>query len=202
MAGLPLKLVVGLGNPGREYAPTRHNAGWWYVDALARSSGAQWQQAARHQSELARASIEGAQLWLAKPVTFMNRSGAAVASIAGFHRIEPQEILIVHDDIDLSPGTVRLKQGGGHGGHNGLRDVIAHLGADFWRLRIGVGHPGHRDLVLDAVLERPTQEEQGLLDEALVRALSALPTLLRTGAQPAMQLLHSGNGAAPGPTPR
>ncbi len=202
MAGLPLKLVVGLGNPGREYAQTRHNAGWWYVDALARSAGAHWQQATRHQAELARASIERVPLWLAKPVTFMNRSGAAVASIAGFHRIEPQEILIVHDDIDLSPGTVRLKQGGGHGGHNGLRDVIAHLSPEFWRLRIGVGHPGHRDLVLDAVLDRPTKEEQGLLDEALARALSALPTLLGEGAQPAMQALHSGNGADRGPAPR
>jgi PTH1 family peptidyl-tRNA hydrolase len=194
VAGLPLKLVVGLGNPGREYARTRHNAGWWYVDALARSAGAHWQHAARHQSELARARIEDVELWLVKPVTFMNRSGAAVASIAGFYRIEPQEILIVHDDIDLSPGTVRLKQGGGHGGHNGLRDVIAHLGADFWRLRIGVGHPGHRDLVLEAVLDRPTKEEQQLLDEALERALPAVPIMLREGAQQAMQALHSRNG--------
>jgi PTH1 family peptidyl-tRNA hydrolase len=197
VAGLPLKLVVGLGNPGREYAATRHNAGWWYLDALARSSGVHWQQAARHQCELARARIADTELWLAKPVTFMNRSGAAVASIAGFYRIEPQEILIVHDDIDLAPGTVRLKQGGGHGGHNGLRDVIAHLGAEFWRLRIGVGHPGHRDLVLDAVLDRPTKEEQVLLDEALARALPALPVLLRAGAQQAMQALHARHGASP-----
>jgi PTH1 family peptidyl-tRNA hydrolase len=194
VAGLPLKLVVGLGNPGREYARTRHNAGWWYLDALARSAGANWQHAARHQCELARARVADTELWLAKPVTFMNRSGAAVASIAGFYRIEPQEILIVHDDIDLAPGTVRLKQGGGHGGHNGLRDVIAHQGADFWRLRIGVGHPGHRDLVHDAVLDRPTQEEQGLLDEALERALPALSVMLRDGAQQAMQALHSRNG--------
>ena len=198
MSGLLLKLVVGLGNPGREYASTRHNAGWWYLDALARSAGAAWQHAGRHQSELARARIGDTELWLAKPATFMNRSGAAVASIAGFYRIEPQEILIVHDDIDLTPGTVRLKQGGGHGGHNGLRDVIAHLGADFWRLRIGVGHPGHRDLVLDAVLERPTKEEQVLLDESLARALPALAVLLREGAQQAMHALHSRDGATRG----
>ena len=198
MSGLLLKLVVGLGNPGREYASTRHNAGWWYLDALARSAGAAWQHAGRHQSELARARIGDTELWLAKPATFMNRSGAAVASIAGFYRIEPQEILIVHDDIDLTPGTVRLKQGGGHGRHNGLRDGSAHLGADFWRLRIGVGHPGHRDLVLDAVLERPTKEEQVLLDESLARALPALAVLLREGAQQAMHALHSRDGATRG----
>ncbi len=202
MAGLPLKLVVGLGNPGREYAMTRHNAGWWYVDALARSAGASWHHSVRHQSELARARIENTELSLAKPATIMNRSGEAVASIAGYYRIEPQEILIVHDDIDLPPGTVRLKQGGGHGGHNGLRDVLAQLGAEFWRLRIGVGHPGHRDLVLDAVLERPTKEEQVLIDEALERALPALPIMLREGAQQAMQALHSRNGEAPGPPDR
>jgi len=191
VAGLPLKLLVGLGNPGREYAHTRHNAGWWLLDALARATGAPWQHSARHQSELARARLEGVEVWLAKPVTFMNRSGTAVASLAGFYRIEPQEILIVHDDIDLSPGTVRLKHGGGHGGHKGLRDVMAHLGPEFWRLRIGVGHPGHRDLVLDAVLERPAPEEQPLLEAAQARALAALPLLLREGAQPAMQALHS-----------
>jgi len=201
VSGLLLKLVVGLGNPGREYALTRHNAGWWYVDALARSSGASWQHAARHQSELARARIADTELWLAKPATFMNRSGAAVASIAGFYRIEPQEMLIVHDDIDLTPGTVRLKHGGGHGGHNGLRDVIAHVGADFWRLRIGVGHPGHRDLVLEAVLERPSKAEQVLLDESLARALPALTVLLREGAQQAMHALHSHNGAPRSATP-
>ncbi len=202
MAGLPLKLVVGLGNPGREYASTRHNAGWWYVDALARSAGASWHHSVRHQSELARARIENTELSLAKPVTFMNRSGEAVASIAGYYCIEPQEILIVHDDIDLAPGTVRLKHGGGHGGHNGLRDVLAQLGAEFWRLRIGIGHPGHRDLVLDAVLERPTKEEQVLIDEALERALPALPIMLREGAQQAMQALHSRNGEAPSPPDR
>ena len=199
MAGLPLKLVVGLGNPGREYALTRHNAGWWFVDALARAAGSSWHHSVRHQSELARVRIEDTEVSLAKPLTFMNRSGTAVASIAGFYRIEPQEILIVHDDIDLSPGTVRLKQGGGHGGHNGLRDVIAELGAEFWRLRIGIGHPGHRDLVLDAVLERPTREEQVLIEEALERALPALSVLLREGAQQAMQALHSRHDAGPAP---
>jgi PTH1 family peptidyl-tRNA hydrolase len=202
VAGLPLKLVVGLGNPGREYAPTRHNAGWWFIDALARSAGASWHHSVRHQAELARARIEHIEFSLAKPLTFMNRSGEAVASIAGYYRIEPQEILIVHDDIDLAPGTVRLKQGGGHGGHNGLRDVLAQLGAEFWRLRIGIGHPGHRDLVLDAVLERPTKEEQVLIDEALARALPAVRVLVCEGAQQAMQALHSRNGEAAGPPDR
>jgi PTH1 family peptidyl-tRNA hydrolase len=191
VAGLPLKLIVGLGNPGREYARTRHNAGWWFVDELAARSHRSWSRDAREHTELARIDIAGTQLWLLKPTAFMNRSGPPVAAVANFHRIEPGEILVVHDDIDLPPGVARLKQGGGHGGHNGLRDVIAHLGADFWRLRLGVGHPGSSDLVLDAVLDRPTKAEQQAIDEAMARALEIMPELLHSGAQKAMLSLHS-----------
>ena len=186
-----LKLVVGLGNPGADYARTRHNAGFWYVDELARAAGAPWRREARFQCELARTTIAGCELWLMKPTTFMNRSGAAVQAMAAFYRLAPAELLVVHDEIDLPPGVVRLKLGGGHGGHNGVRDVIAKLGADFWRLRIGVGHPGIKEQVLDAVLDRATAAEQPLIDAALGRALAALPELLRDGAQRAMHRLHT-----------
>jgi len=185
------KLIVGLGNPGAEYERTRHNAGYWFVDELLRRHGGSWRRESRHQSELARSRIADVELWLQKPLTFMNGSGAAVASVARFHRIEPAEILVVHDEIDLPPGAARLKQGGGHGGHNGLRDVIAHLGADFWRLRLGVGHPGSKDEVIDYVLQRPRAEERSLIDAALTSALDVVPELLCAGAQKAMQTLHT-----------
>jgi PTH1 family peptidyl-tRNA hydrolase len=199
VAGLPLKLIVGLGNPGREYARTRHNAGWWFVDELAARSHAAWRHDARQHTELARVRLSDTELWLLKPTAFMNRSGVPVAAVASFYRIAPVEILVVHDDIDLPPGIARLKQGGGHGGHNGLRDVIAHIGADFWRLRLGVGHPGSKDLVLDAVLDRPTQAEQQAIDEAVSRALEVMPELLSSGAQTAMLSLHSRNAGGADP---
>jgi PTH1 family peptidyl-tRNA hydrolase len=185
------KLIVGLGNPGAEYERTRHNAGYWFVDEVLRRHGGAWRRESRHQSELARAAVDGVELWLQKPLTFMNGSGAAVASVARFHRIEPAEILVVHDEIDLPPGAARLKQGGGHGGHNGLRDVIAHLGADFWRLRLGVGHPGSKDEVIDYVLQRPRAAERSLIDAALTGALDVIPELVRDGTQKAMQTLHT-----------
>jgi PTH1 family peptidyl-tRNA hydrolase len=197
VAGLELKLIVGLGNPGREYARTRHNAGWWFVDALAERGQGSWRRDEQAHTMLARVDLAGTPLWLLKPTAFMNRSGAPVASVAKFHGIEAGEMLVVHDDIDLPPGIARLKNGGGHGGHNGLRDVIAHLGADFWRLRLGVGHPGSRDLVLNAVLDRPTQAEQQAIDGALARSLEIMPELLRSGAQRAMHTLHSRNADDP-----
>lgn len=191
MNGETIKLVVGLGNPGPEYARTRHNAGYWYVDELARAGGGAWRRESRHQCELTRVTIVNCDLWLVKPTTYMNNSGAAVHSIAGFYRINPTEILVAHDEIDLPPGVARLKQGGGHGGHNGVRDVIAQLGADFWRMRIGVGHPGSKDQVIDAVLDRATPAEQQLIDAALARALAALPEMLLEGGQQAMNRLHA-----------
>jgi PTH1 family peptidyl-tRNA hydrolase len=197
MGALALKLIAGLGNPGTQYARTRHNAGWWFVDALLAQQRGAWRHDAQQHADLARVRIDDAELWLAKPTSFMNRSGGPVSALARFYRITPQEILIVHDDIDLPPGVARLKQGGGHGGHNGVRDVIAHLGAEFWRLRLGVGHPGSRDLVLDAVLDRPTGAEQQQIDDAMQRALAVVPELLSAGAQKAMHRLHSGDGSEP-----
>jgi PTH1 family peptidyl-tRNA hydrolase len=170
------------------------------VDELAAQSRGSWRHDAREHTDLARVSIAGTELWLLKPTAFMNRSGAPVAAVANFYRIAPAGILVVHDDIDLPPGTARLKQGGGHGGHNGLRDVMAHIGPDFWRLRLGVGHPGSKDLVLDAVLDRPTAAEQEAIEQAMVRALEVIPELLGSGAQKAMHSLHSRNAAETGET--
>jgi PTH1 family peptidyl-tRNA hydrolase len=193
MTGLALKLIVGLGNPGREYARTRHNAGWWFVDELAGRYKGSWRAEAREHTELARIQLENADVWLLKPTSYMNNSGGPIASVAKFYRVSPPEILVVHDEIDLPPGIARLKKGGAHGGHNGLRDVIAHIGADFWRLRLGVGHPGAKELVIGSVLDRPTGAEQQAIDEALSRSLEIVPELLRSGAERAMHKLHSAN---------
>ena len=190
---LPLKLIVGLGNPGAEYAHTRHNAGWWFIDAVADQYGASWRRDSRRHLAVAQAHAGAGLLWLIKPTSFMNRSGTPVAEFTSFYRIAPTEILIAHDEIDLPPGVARLKYGGGHGGHKGLSDVIAHLGADLWRLRIGVGHPGSKELVIDAVLDRPTGIEQEQIEQALKRALEIVPELLAGETQRAMHRLHTGN---------
>ena len=200
MAGLPLRLIVGLGNPGPTYARTRHNAGFELIDELARRTGSNLRHEARHQGELARASIAGTDVWLLKPMTYMNLSGQAVRSVAGFYRIAPQSILVAHDELDFPPGVVRLKEGGGAGGHNGLRDLIAQLDDGFWRLRIGIGHPGDRDAVLDYVLGRPPAAEADLIHEAVLAAADAVPVMLTDGAQKAMNRLHM--RGATGPSPR
>lgn len=187
-----LALVVGLGNPGDRYAHTRHNAGFWFVDELARRYGGSFRAEKKFHGELARIHVSGQDCLLLKPMQFMNRSGLSVSSVANFYRFSPDSILIAHDEIDLPPGTLRIKSGGGHGGHNGLRDVMPALGSpDFWRLRIGVGHPGHRDQVVNYVLARASLEEQQALDEAIAEAVDAFP-LMRTGEiGKAQQLLHS-----------
>jgi peptidyl-tRNA hydrolase, PTH1 family len=182
---------VGLGNPGPTYARTRHNAGFELVDELARRTGVSFRHESRHQGELVRAGIGGSDVWLLKPMTYMNLSGQSVRSVAGFYRIPPQSILVAHDELDFPPGVVRLKEGGGHGGHNGLRDLIAQLGDDFWRLRIGIGHPGDRDAVLNYVLGRPPAAEATLIHEAVLAAADAVPVMLSDGAQKAMNRLHA-----------
>jgi len=191
MAGNALKLIVGLGNPGGEYARTRHNAGFWLVDELARRHGGNFRSEGKHQAELARVRIGGEEIWLAKPMSYMNRSGGPVSSILGFYKIAPAQMLVAHDEIDLPSGTVRLKDGGGHGGHNGLRDVIAAQGDGFWRLRIGVSHPGAKNEVVDFVLTRAGADEQRTIDETVVAGADAIEEMLRSGAQIAMNKLHS-----------
>jgi PTH1 family peptidyl-tRNA hydrolase len=197
MAGEALKLIVGLGNPGTEYARTRHNAGFQFADELARRCGANFRSDARHRGELARARLAETEVWLLKPMGYMNHSGDAVQSVAAFYKIPVQSILVAYDELDFPAGVVRLKQGGGAGGHNGMRDVIAQLGDAFWRLRLGIGHPGDRSLVLDYVLGRPPPAEAQLIQDALQAAADAVPVLLNEGAQAAMMRLHSREGAAP-----
>lgn len=190
MAGI--QLIAGLGNPGKKYEQTRHNAGFWFVDEVARGCSALFKVESKFKSELARCSIAGHDCRLQKPMDFMNRSGLPVAALASFYQIARSSILVVHDDLDLPPGTVRLKQGGGHGGHNGLRDLIPHLGgSDFLRLRIGIGHPGHRDDVVGYVLNAATREERAAIDRAIDNAVRVLPGIIAGNVGAAMQQLHS-----------
>ena len=190
MSQLLPKLVVGLGNPGAEYSETRHNAGFWFCERLARELGVSFSKEARFHGFAANARNDG--VWLLMPQTFMNRSGQSVAALARFYRIEPAEILVVHDELDIPPGQLRLKFGGGLGGHNGLKDITAHLGTqDFWRLRIGIGHPGDRNEVVNFVLKRPGRAESDLIDESLDRALSAWPLMARGDWNAATQRLNT-----------
>jgi len=191
MAGEPLKLIVGLGNPGTEYARTRHNAGFQFLEELAQRHGAVFRSEPRHRAELARARIGESDLWLLKPKSYMNHSGDPVRSIASFYKVPVESILVAYDELDFPAGVVRLRQGGGAAGHNGMRDVIAQMGDGFWRLRIGIGHPGDRAQVLDYVLGRPPAAEAQQIREALVAAADAVPVLLTDGAQIAMHRLHS-----------
>ncbi|MGP8034113.1 MAG: aminoacyl-tRNA hydrolase [Steroidobacteraceae bacterium] len=190
MAGLALKLIVGLGNPGTEYARTRHNAGFQFADELASRHGAAFRSEPRHRGELARTRIGADELWLLKPMNYMNHSGDAVQSVASFYKVPLQSILVAYDELDFPAGVVRLKEGGGAAGHNGLRDVIAQMGDGFWRLRIGIGHPGDRSQVLDYVLGRPPPEEAQLIRAALLAAADVVPVLTAEGPQVAMNLLH------------
>lgn len=191
-AAPPLRLVVGLGNPGPQYALTRHNAGFWLVDALARRHGAVLRFDAKYDGEVGALAAAGGSLWLLKPMTFMNRCGLSVARLAGFYKIPPPQILVVHDDLDLPPGTVRLKRAGGHGGHNGLRDIIRCLGGnDFLRLRLGIGHPGDAREVVGYVLRRAPADEQQRIEAAVDDALREFPRLLEGRLENIMHALHS-----------
>ncbi len=191
MSGLTLQLVVGLGNPGPEHAATRHNAGFWFVDELAGRHDARLKPERRYGADAGRVTIAGVPLWLFKPMGYMNRSGQSVRAFCDYLELPPAQVLVVHDELDLPPGVARLKSGGGAGGHNGLKDVIAHLGEEFWRLRIGIGHPGHRDEVIDYVLERPSAVEERLMREAIELAVAEFPRLLTEGAEKMMNRLHT-----------
>jgi len=188
-------MIVGLGNVGAEFVRTRHNAGFWFVESLAAQCGAQFRTEKKFFGDLARVSIEGQDLWLLKPATFMNLSGQSVVSAALFYRLLPDQILVAHDELDLAPGDVRLKLGGGVAGHNGLKDIRARLSsADFWRLRIGIGHPRSLELrqeVADFVLHPPRREEEQQISAALERALSVAGLLVAGQLATAMTRLHS-----------
>ncbi len=194
MAGLPLRIIVGLGNPGPEHQVTRHNVGFWFVDLLARRHGGEFRDYRKYSGETARVTIEGQELILLKPTTYMNRSGLSVRQVSDFYKIVPEDILVAHDELDLPVGNVRLKHGGGHGGHNGLRDSIAHIGENFWRLRLGIGHPGNKADVIDYVLTRAPRVEEELILEAVNTAADSVPLILEQGAERAMTKLHSRAG--------
>jgi PTH1 family peptidyl-tRNA hydrolase len=190
-----LRLVVGLGNPGAEYLMTLHNAGFWFADPLSERAGARFAAARKFHGETARVRIADRDLRLLKPDTFMNRSGRAVQSLLAYLKLPPESVLVVHDDLDLPVGTLRLKWAGGHGGHNGLRDIINRIGRDFRRLRIGIGHPrGSRD-VIDYVLHRARPDEEQRIIDAVGRGLDLLPELLNDGFEHAMHTLHTESGA-------
>ncbi len=195
---MTIRLIVGLGNPGPRYAETRHNAGFWFVDALVRRHGVDFRTEGRFDGDAVRLTLPEGAAWLLKPMGFMNRSGLPVRKCADFYRIAPEEILIVHDELDLEPGVVRLKQGGGHGGHNGLRDLHRHLGGPgYARLRVGIGHPGHRDDVVPYVLDRPAKAEAQAITDAIDTALDQVPALLAGRWDEAVRNLHGGRPNAP-----
>ncbi|MFN7476431.1 MAG: aminoacyl-tRNA hydrolase [Burkholderiales bacterium] len=191
----PLKLIVGLGNPGRDYEDTRHNAGFWFVDRLAREFGVSLRLDKAYQALTAKIVVQGQTVWLMQPQTYMNRSGVSVAGLATFYKIAPAEILVAHDELDFPPGVIKLKYSGSHAGHNGLKDIAARLGSlDFWRLRVGIGHPRSLNLqqeVADFVLHRASREQQALIDQALDKALLVQDKLLRGEFEQAMMSLHA-----------
>jgi PTH1 family peptidyl-tRNA hydrolase len=195
-----LRLIVGLGNPGAEYLRTRHNAGFWLVDALAQSAGIAFRGSGKLQGEACQVAIGNDPVWLLKPATFVNASGRAVIAALRYYKIEPAQCLIVHDDLDLPPGAARLKFDGGHGGHNGLRDTIRHVGhGRFHRLRIGIGHPGHRDAVLEWVLGRPSARDEDAILNAIARAMDVLPLAVAGNFDQAMKRLHTPGTGDRGP---
>lgn len=189
---MTIQLIVGLGNPGPEYEQTRHNAGFWWVDAIAREHGASLGVESKFHGWVGRLKTGGHEAWLLKPSTFMNRSGQAVAALARFYRIPTENILVVHDELDLPPGAAKMKKGGGHGGHNGLKDIVAHLGSnDFWRLRLGIGHPGDARQVVNYVLHAPGREELAQVEQAMAASIKLLPDLLAGRFEAAMLKLHT-----------
>lgn len=188
-----IRMIVGLGNPGNEYRDTRHNAGFWLLDQLAQQWQVSWRNEKKFFGDTAWARAAGREIYLLKPETYMNLSGKAVAALAQFYKIAPDEILAVHDELDIPCGRIRFKQGGGNGGHNGLKDIQARLGTpDFYRLRLGIGHPGDRNLVTGYVLNKPSAAERELLDRAIEQSLQHLPLILNGEREAAVRALHSG----------
>ena len=186
-----LSVIAGLGNPEDRYKDTLHNAGFWCVDELARRAGASFSYEKRFDADVCKMSMHGSDVWLIKPLSYMNNSGQPVRGFLDYYRLPVEKLLVVHDEIDLPPGTVRLKQGGGHGGHNGIRDVIKHCGAGFMRLRVGVGHPGEKEKVTGYVLKRAGAETSGVLQRAVDQAADIVPIILDKGMNEAMKELHT-----------
>lgn len=187
-----IRLFVGLGNPGPEYEATRHNAGFWWIDEVARATGARLSAEAKFFGLAGRMKSGAHEAWLLKPTTFMNASGRSVAALARFYKIAPEEILVIHDELDLLPGTAKIKKGGGNGGHNGLKDISAQLGTpDYWRLRLGIGHPGEKSAVVNFVLHEPSRDEANLIQDNIDESVKLLPMLLECSMEAAMLKLHT-----------
>ncbi len=187
-----IRLIVGLGNPGADYVDTRHNAGFWLIDALAADKGATFRFEKRDNADETRLKTGGKDIFLMKPQTFMNRSGQAVAALARYYKIKTEQILVIHDELDLPPGTNRIKQAGGHGGHNGLRDIISHLGSNaFFRIRIGIGHPGDASQVINYVLHKPSTADLAAIEAANRDTLAIMPFIYEGRIDKAMQALHT-----------
>jgi PTH1 family peptidyl-tRNA hydrolase len=186
-----LSIIVGLGNPEDKYERTLHNAGFWFVEAVARKHGGQFRYEKKFDAECCRVNIQGEEVWLVKPQSYMNLSGGPVRSVMDYYRLNAGHLLVAHDEIDLPPGTVRLKKGGGHGGHNGIRDVIQHCGADFMRLRLGVGHPGEKTRVTGYVLKRGSADVERAVESNVDDALVVLPLLIDDGLNAATKALHT-----------
>lgn len=194
------KLLVGLGNPGPEYEDTRHNAGFWWLEAVARELKVNLNPERSYFGVAGRGNFEGRPIWLLEPMTYMNRSGQSVAALARFFKISPEEILVAHDELDLEPGELKLKKGGGHAGHNGLRDIHAQLGSsDYWRLRIGIGHPGIKSEVANWVLKKPAPDQRDALEQSIRRAVHALPDLLADRMEKATAAIHTSKPQRPKP---
>jgi len=197
---MPIRLFVGLGNPGPEYEATRHNAGFWWVDELARDWKTTLVADRGYHGLVARTNVQGQTVWLLEPQTFMNLSGKSVAALARFYKIAPEETLVVHDELDVVPGQAKLKFGGSHAGHNGLRDIHAQLGTgDYWRLRIGIGHPGVKSEVINWVLKKPAPEQRSAIEECIARTLKAAPALVAGEMEKATQLVHTHKPPRPKP---
>ena len=186
-----LSIIAGLGNPDERYERTLHNAGFWFADAVAASGRGQFRYEKRFQSELCKIDLAGAEVWIVKPQSYMNLSGAPIRSVLDYYRLDPHKLLVAHDEIDLPPGVVRLKKGGGHGGHNGVRDTIRHCGNDFMRLRLGVGHPGTKGQVSGYVLKQGPAEVEEFVRKTIARSVDILPLLAESGLDKAMNRLHT-----------
>ena len=186
-----VSIIAGLGNPEERYAQTLHNAGFWVVDEIARRWDANFKYEKRFDAEIGKATIDGSEVWLIKPQSYMNLSGGPVRAMLDYYRLSVEQLLVAHDEIDLPPGTVRLKRSGGHGGHNGLRDLIQHCGKDFMRLRVGVGHPGQKDQVTGYVLKRAASDVDAILQKSVDEAVDVIPVLIERGLDEAMKALHT-----------
>jgi len=184
-------MIAGLGNPDSKYERTLHNAGFWFVDALVRKYGGDFRYDKKFDADISRIDLQGNEVWLVKPQSYMNLSGGPIRGVLDYYRLQPEQLLVAHDEIDLPPGTVRLKLGGGHGGHNGMRDVIQHCGPDFMRLRVGVGHPGEKSKVTNYVLKKGSADVEAAVESTVDDAVAVMPILIEDGLNAAMKKLHT-----------